>query len=111
MIIFQHWGEEDGRIPQCSNIGYIEKVKSLNSNKISKVKSKEWEVKVSAIAILPAAEPMSQGEKEKFLAQAKNNVTSVEKASMRTCCVSNMMCSTKIKQIWAKHIILGTKLD
>jgi hypothetical protein len=54
-------------------------VKNLCFDSKSKIKSNEWEIKVSQNPELPEPEPLSQEEKTKNLAQAKINVPIKEK--------------------------------
>ena len=79
MIILQNCGDEDITIPRCSSIGYIENVNNPCFDEISEVKQKEWEAQISENPKLPEPEPMSNEEKENFLAQAKINVPVEEK--------------------------------
>jgi hypothetical protein len=45
IVLLQNCGDENITNTRCSNIGYIENLKNLFFDKISEVKTKEWELK------------------------------------------------------------------
>ena len=76
-IRLQNCGDEDLRLPRCTIVGYIENTKNPDFEELSLIDEDEWKAKMSQTEFSPPP-PMSQTEREEFLAQARINVPAEE---------------------------------
>ena len=76
-IILQNCGDEDLRLPRSTIIGYIENTKNPDFEEISLIDEEVMKAKMSQTEFSPPP-PMSQTEREEFLAQARINVPAEE---------------------------------
>jgi hypothetical protein len=94
MIILQNCGDEDITLPRCLKIGFLENVKNPHFNEMNgKQKSKQM---------------------RKFQNQNPCCIREGKFFPLRrrayTCCVTTSICVARTIQIWARQIILNTRL-